>query len=221
MATAQDYIEFAAERLAPCGDIRYKEMFGEYMVYVNEKPLVLVCDGVAYVKMLPCLDGLLSGRGCPYDGAKEHYILDIEDSELTEKVIALLNEHTPMPGPKAKKRKPAQAADPIGDYIASRDESIQPRLREIYRTIKAVLPDAVEKISWQMPTFWKGQNLIHFAAAKKHIGLYPGSEAVEIFASKLTEYKTSKGAIQLPNNKPLPIELITEIAELCGRNNAK
>jgi uncharacterized protein YdhG (YjbR/CyaY superfamily) len=109
----------------------------------------------------------------------------------------------------------------IDDYIVAQTEEIQPRLREIYATIKAALPDASEKITWQMPTFWKGQNLIHFAAFKKHIGLYPGGEATTIFAEKLIDYKTSKGGIQLPNNKPLPLELITEIAEWCGRTNAK
>jgi uncharacterized protein YdhG (YjbR/CyaY superfamily) len=109
----------------------------------------------------------------------------------------------------------------IDEYIAAQSEDIQPRLRKVYATIKAALPDATEKISWQIPTFWKGQNLIHFAAFKKHIGLYPGGEATTIFAEKLTDYKTSKGGIQLPNNKPLPLELITEIAEWCERNNAK
>ena len=109
----------------------------------------------------------------------------------------------------------------IDAYIVSQAEGIQPRLREVYTTIKAALPDATEKISWQMPTFWKGQNLIHFAAFKKHIGLYPGSEAMTVFADKLTDYKTSKGGIQLPNDKPLPLELITEIALWCRQENAK
>lgn len=109
----------------------------------------------------------------------------------------------------------------IDAYIASQAEDIQPRLREVYATIKAALPDASEKISWQMPTFWKGQNLIHFAAFKKHIGLYPGGEAMIVFVDKLTDYKTSKGGIQLPNNKPLPFELIREIALWCGKENAK
>ncbi len=109
----------------------------------------------------------------------------------------------------------------IDAYIASQAEGIQPRLLEVYATIKAVLPDATEKISWRMPTFWKGQNLIHFAAFKKHIGLYPGSEAMTVFADKLADYKTSKGSIQLPNDKPLPLELITEIALWCRKENAK
>jgi len=109
----------------------------------------------------------------------------------------------------------------IDDYIVAQTEDIQPRLRAVYDTIRAALPDAKEKISWSMPTFWKGQNLIHFAAFKKHIGLYPGGEATSAFADKLSEYKLSKGGIQLPNDKPLPLELISEIAEWCGRNNAK
>lgn len=66
-------------------------------------------------------------------------------------------------------------------------------------------------------TYWKKRNLIHFAAFKKHIGLYPGPEAVEEFADKLKEYKTSKGTIQFPFNKPLPLELIGEIARWCGK----
>ncbi len=62
-------------------------------------------------------------------------------------------------------------------------------------------------------------NLIQFAAFKKHIGLYPGPEAVDTFADRLKEYKTSKGAIQLPYDKPLPLELIGEIAKWCEKEN--
>ncbi|GHV47718.1 hypothetical protein FACS189499_05700 [Clostridia bacterium] len=109
----------------------------------------------------------------------------------------------------------------IKDYITAQNEDIQPRLLEVYAAIKATLPEAAEKISWQMPTFWKGQNLIRFAAFKKHIGLYPGGEATTVFAEKLTDYKTSKGGVQLPNNKPLPLGLITEIALWCMEHNAK
>lgn len=109
----------------------------------------------------------------------------------------------------------------IEEYISMQAEGVQPRLREIYAAIKAELPNAKEKISWQMPTFWQGQNLIHFAASKNHIGLYPGGEAVAVLAEKLAGYKTSKGSIQLPNNKPLPLELIAEVARWCGENNAK
>jgi len=107
----------------------------------------------------------------------------------------------------------------IEEYIFAQAEEIQPRLEEVYMTIKAALPDAAEKISWQMPTFWKGRNLIHFAAFKNHIGLYPGGEATTYFADKLAGYTTSKGAIQLPNDKPLPLGLITDIAIWCGKES--
>lgn len=115
----------------------------------------------------------------------------------------------------------SQPPKTIEEYIARQREDMQPRLREVYAVIKAELPDVTEKISWQMPTFWNGQNLIHFAAAKNHIGLYPGGKATTVFAEKLAGYKTSKGSIQLPNSRPLPIKLIAEIARWCGEENAK
>ena len=109
----------------------------------------------------------------------------------------------------------------IPEYIARQDEKIQPRLYDIYEIVRKAVPDGEERISYGMPTFWKGRNLIHFAAMKNHIGLYPGPEAIEVFSDKLTNYKTTKGAIQLPNDKELPLELIAEIAAWCYRNNKK
>lgn len=99
----------------------------------------------------------------------------------------------------------------IEEYIAAQSEEVQPLLQSIRETIRAAAPDAIEKISWQMPTFWQGENIIHFAAFKKHIGLYPGGEATSEFAERLVGYKTSKGAIQLPLNKPIDYKLITDI----------
>lgn len=107
----------------------------------------------------------------------------------------------------------------IQEYIDMQDEKIKPRLMQIYNAIKEVMPNACEKISWQMPTFWHNGNLIHFAAAKNHIGIYPGGKATEIFAEKLKDYKTSKGSIQLPNNKPLDLNLVKEISQWCKENN--
>ena len=109
----------------------------------------------------------------------------------------------------------------IPEYIARQDEKIQPRLYDIYEIVRKAVPDGEERISYGMPTFWKGRNLIHFAAMKNHIGMYPGPEAIEVFSDKLTNYKTTKGAIQLPNDKELPLELIAEIAAWCYRNNKK
>ena len=109
----------------------------------------------------------------------------------------------------------------IQEYISGQDEAIQPRLIEVYNTIRAAIPEAEERISWGMPTFWKGRNIIHFAAAKRHIGIYPGPDSIVEFAAQLAEYKTSKGAIQFPNNKPLPLELLTSIAKWSYEKNRK
>lgn len=99
----------------------------------------------------------------------------------------------------------------IDEYIAAQPENVRALLQSIRETIRKAAPEATEKISYQMPTFWQGENLIHFAAFKKHIGLYPGGEATSIFAERLAGYKTSKGAIQLPLGKPIDYELITDI----------
>lgn len=104
----------------------------------------------------------------------------------------------------------------IDEYIMQQEESIQPVLHEVRNAIKKVLPDDVEeRISWSMPTFWKKHNIIHFAAFKKHLGLYPGPEAIEHFAEKLSDFKSSKGAIQFPYNREIPLGLITDIAKWC------
>lgn len=99
----------------------------------------------------------------------------------------------------------------IDEYIAAQPEDVRPLLQSIRKTIRAAAPKAAEKIAWQMPTFWQDENLIHFAAFKKHIGLYPGGEATSAFAERLAGYKTSKGAIQLPLDKAIDHELITDI----------
>jgi len=99
----------------------------------------------------------------------------------------------------------------VDDYIADRPEDVRPLLQEVRATIRAAAPDATEKMSWQMPTFWQGENIIHFAAFQNHIGIYPGGEAVGVFAERLAGYKTSKGAIQLPLDAPLDHQLIRDI----------
>jgi uncharacterized protein YdhG (YjbR/CyaY superfamily) len=103
----------------------------------------------------------------------------------------------------------------IDVYIDAQAEEVQPLLHQVRNAIRTALPDAQERISWKMPTFWSGHNLIHFAAFKKHIGVYPGEKAIVYFADRLVEYKTSKGAIQLPYERPLPLTLIAEIAKWC------
>ena len=106
----------------------------------------------------------------------------------------------------------------IEEYIDRQPAEVQPCLRQLNNTIRTAIPDAMEKISWSMPTYWKGHNLIHFAAFKKHIGLYPGDEAVEAFSDQLRDYYISKGAIRLPYDQPLPLELVAEIARWCAEH---
>ena len=103
----------------------------------------------------------------------------------------------------------------IDEYIAEQAEEIRPRLYQLREMLREALPKAQEKIAWRMPTFWDGRNIIHFAAFKKHIGVYPGEKAMAHFAEMLGDYKTSKGAVQFPHEKPLPLELIKQIAKWC------
>ena len=104
--------------------------------------------------------------------------------------------------------------DNIDDYIAAQSEDVQPVLTKVRETIRSAAPEATEKIAWQMPTFWQGENLIHFSAQKKHLGIHPG--ALEHLSDDLLErlagYKTSKGSIQFPYNKPIDYNLIADIA---------
>lgn len=109
----------------------------------------------------------------------------------------------------------------IEEYIAAQPEAVQPRLREIRAVIREAIPEAEERISWSIPTYWKGRNLIHFAAGKKHIGLYPGDEATAAFAQELAAFEVSKGTIRLPYDRPLPTELIGRIARWCYEKYAR
>ena len=106
----------------------------------------------------------------------------------------------------------------IDEYILAQDEAVQPILREVCETIRANVGKAEERLSWQMPTWRRRDNLIHFAAQKKHVGIYPGPEAVELFTPELDEkgYKHSKGAIQMPYGK-VDFELLGRIAAWCGK----
>jgi uncharacterized protein YdhG (YjbR/CyaY superfamily) len=101
----------------------------------------------------------------------------------------------------------------IDEYISSQSPEIQPVLHKVRRVIKENAPGATEKISWNMPTFWQGKNLIHFAAFKNHFGIYPGDLTSTPFIEKLNNYKYSKGAIQFPYDKPVDYGFIAEIVK--------
>ncbi|MDF2535637.1 MAG: hypothetical protein K0R18_1796 [Bacillales bacterium] len=99
----------------------------------------------------------------------------------------------------------------VDEYILQQSPDIQVMLQTVRETIRKEMPEvAFEKISYQMPTFDVYGNCVHFAVAKNHIGFYPAPSGIaafeEIFKEK--KYKYSKGAVQFPINKPMPIELI-------------
>ena len=102
----------------------------------------------------------------------------------------------------------------IDEYILGQDEEKQKDLQHIRQILHRALPEAEERISWSMPTYWKKHNILHFAASKKHIGLYPGPEAVIHFAEELGDYKTEKGTIRIPYGK-VDAALIEKIAKWC------
>jgi uncharacterized protein YdhG (YjbR/CyaY superfamily) len=99
----------------------------------------------------------------------------------------------------------------IDEYIAEQPEEVHPILHKVRETIRTAAPDAEERISWRMPTFWQGENLIHFAAFKSHLGIYPGDLSLNPFEDRLEGYRRTKGAIQFPYDKPIDYELIADI----------
>ncbi len=100
----------------------------------------------------------------------------------------------------------------IDEYIDTFSGETQRRLQDIRSLIKKLVPEVKEKISYQMPTFeLNGKNLIHFAAFKHHIGIYPTPSGVEAFQEELAPYKKNKGSIQLPLDMPIPMDLIKKI----------
>lgn len=101
----------------------------------------------------------------------------------------------------------------IDEYIALFKPEIQEMLQELRQVIHETAPEAVEKISYQMPTFFLHGNLVHFAAFNKHIGFYPTPSAIEAFSEQLAEYKRAKGSVQFPLDKPLPFDLIREMVK--------
>jgi len=99
----------------------------------------------------------------------------------------------------------------IDEYILGFPEELRIVLQKIRETIQKAAPEARETISYQMPAFTFKGVLIYFAACKKHIGFYPTSSGVAAFKDELSDYKTSKGAIQFPLDKPIPYDLIAKI----------
>ena len=100
----------------------------------------------------------------------------------------------------------------IDEYIRGFPEEVQAILQEVRATIKKAVPDALETISYRMPAFTRKGMLLYFAAFKHHVGLYPTASGIEAFRDEFSGYKSSKGAVQFPMGKSMPLELIARIA---------
>lgn len=115
--------------------------------------------------------------------------------------------------------KNAKSFTSIDEYIATFPKDIQEILEKIRATVRDAAPDAEEKISYQMPTFFLNGNLVHFAAFPKHIGFYPTPSGIEAFQKQLSRYESAKGSVQFPLDKPIPYGLIRKIVKFRVKEN--
>lgn len=99
MPCTADFIEFVCSALTPLGEVRSRKMMGDYVIYLNDKCVITACDNMAFVKKLPCIADFMADAecGCPYEGAKEAYILDSQDRQKVLRVIEMLWEDLPFP----------------------------------------------------------------------------------------------------------------------------
>lgn len=107
----------------------------------------------------------------------------------------------------------------IDQYIEQCLPELRPRLYELKNTIMEAAPEATERFSYQMPTFFYHGNLVHFAVFKSHIGFYPAPSGISAFQEALSVYKWAKGSVQFPLDQPLPLELIRSIVEFRVKEN--
>ena len=113
-------------------------------------------------------------------------------------------------------------AGSMDEYIAEFPPETQEKLREVRALVRRVAPDATETISYAIPTFdLNGRHLVHFAAFKNHIGLYPTPSGMVAFAEELEPYKSGKGSAQFPLDQPLPMDLIRRIVEFRVAENMR
>lgn len=101
----------------------------------------------------------------------------------------------------------------VDEYIAQYPPEVQTRLQAVRRTVANAAPGATERISYGMPGVFLRRNIVYFAAFENHIGFFPGTEPLEVFADDLAGYKTSKGGVQFPHDRRLPLGLITKIVK--------
>ncbi len=129
--------------------------------------------------------------------------LKLIESEMKEMNLTFLKA--------VKTRISGSKPNTIDEYIQMFPASTQAKLQELRALIRTLAPEAIEKISYQMPTFYLFGNLVHFAAYERHIGFYPAPSGIVAFADELVPYKYAKGSLQFPLDQPLPLPLIRKI----------
>lgn len=107
----------------------------------------------------------------------------------------------------------------IDEYLQRQSSEDQRLLRQMRAAIHEAAPEASEKISYGIPTFYLNGNLVHFAAFRNHIGFYPTSSGIAAFKKQLGPFPCSKGAVQFPKDKPLPVALVTKIVKFRVQEN--
>lgn len=112
---------------------------------------------------------------------------------------------------KTKKKPGTAVTKTIDSYMEGFPPEIRSRLEQMRETIGSAAPGAEEAMSYQIPTWKIGGNLVHCAAYGQHIGFYPGPSAITAFAEELSSYKQAKGSVQFPHSQPLPLALIRRI----------
>ena len=107
----------------------------------------------------------------------------------------------------------------VDEYFLALPHEVRPIVEKLRRTIRQAAPKAEEVISYNMPAFKFNGMLVWYAAYKKHIGLYPKASGIAAFKKELTAYKTSKGAIQFPIEKGIPVDLVKKIVKFRLKEN--
>ncbi|GAB4200308.1 MAG: hypothetical protein OHK0013_11230 [Sandaracinaceae bacterium] len=108
-------------------------------------------------------------------------------------------------------KKPRPDPDAVSAYVDAAPEPARTRLRALCEVLREEAPEAIERIAYGLPTWHQGENLVHVGAFAHHVGFYPGPEAIVAFADELAAFRTSKGAVQIPHEVPLPLDLVRRI----------
>ena len=153
MASSPDFVNYICEQLEGLGAVRSRKMFGEYMVYLNDKPVIIICDDRPMVKMLPCLEELLRGRPVepPYEGAKDHYLLDADDRDTLRQAARLAEEVTPLPKKKTPKKKESAKTEGPVPWDMAWPQHMKPALSDIGAWVNNPLLE--ELADWMKETY--------------------------------------------------------------------